>query len=111
MGWNGVKNANKIAGVYAIEVVYENEVFVYIGQSTNIMSRWTGHMVDLLTDKHHSPRLQSLFNLVGVTNLSFRILEVVEKMPPKVLRSVLLTTERKHARTVPKRFLLNAKRL
>ena len=65
-------------GIYKIENKTNGKV--YIGQSKNIMQRWSIHEQMLLKNEHHSKKLQKDFNnsLNGLQDFSFEILEICE---------------------------------
>ena len=63
----------KLACIYKISI----GEYYYIGKSTDGFSRWQGHYTKLKQGTHHSPELQSKFNELGVTSLTFTILEYV----------------------------------
>ncbi len=61
------------SGIYKILNVLNNKF--YIGSSKDIKQRWTRHLKDLKSNKHHNIHLQRSFNKYGLS--SFR-LEIVE---------------------------------
>jgi hypothetical protein len=63
----------KCAGIYKISI----GEYYYIGKSIDTFSRWSSHYTLLKLNKHHSPKLQSKFNELGVVGLTFCILEYV----------------------------------
>lgn len=65
-----------VSGIYAIT----NEVTkqLYIGSSKNIYSRLTTHIKMLHAKKHHSYKLQQVFNVHGLSAFSFTIVEEVD---------------------------------
>lgn len=63
----------KLASIYIIEI---GECY-YVGLSKDTYSRWQNHYTLLKMNKHHSPELQSKFNEVGVTGMTFRVLEYI----------------------------------
>lgn len=63
----------KLGGIYIIEV----GDYYYIGKSVDIFSRWQSHYTSLKLNKHSSPKLQKVFNELGATSLTFRVLEYV----------------------------------
>lgn len=60
-------------GIYAIR----NKVtkHIYIGESLNVGVRWSKHIEDLETEKHHSYKLQQEWNEYDVSNFAFKIIE------------------------------------
>lgn len=62
----------KIAGIYRISV----GEYYYIGKSVSIFDRWNSHIVLLVMGKHHSPLLQNKFDIYGLVNFKFEIVEV-----------------------------------
>ena len=63
----------KLAGIYKISI----GEYYYIGKSLSIYDRWQSHYTKLKVGNHHSPALQLKFNELGVTSLTFSILEYV----------------------------------
>lgn len=63
----------KCAGIYKIQV----GEYYYVGMSVDIFSRWTSHYTLLKMNKHHSIRLQELFNKSSMSDITFSILEYV----------------------------------
>lgn len=60
-------------GVYAIKNKITGKM--YIGESTNITSRWKTHKQDLNNNTHHSYKLQKEWNEYGESSFQFRIIE------------------------------------
>mgnify|MGYP003676449935 CR=1 FL=1 len=52
-------NYKKLSGVYCITSI---DGFYYIGYSTNVFSRFSGHYNMLITGKHHSSKFQEHYN-------------------------------------------------
>ena len=48
---------------------------IYIGQSTNIETRWKDHVIRLKEGKHDNRYLQNAWNKYGASNFSFSVLE------------------------------------
>jgi hypothetical protein len=63
----------RLSGIYKITI----GEYYYIGKSLSIYDRWQGHYTKLKQGTHHSPELQSKYNELGVTSLTFSILEYV----------------------------------
>lgn len=63
----------KLGGIYIIEA----GDYYYIGKSVDMFSRWQNHYTTLKQNKHSSPKLQQVFNQLGVAGLTFRVLEYV----------------------------------
>lgn len=64
------------AGIYAIQRKDSDER--YIGSAVNIGRRWSTHRHALRRGKHHSPRMQNVWNKHGEDVLEFVVLEAVE---------------------------------
>lgn len=64
-----------ISGIYAITCEVTKQL--YIGSSKNIYSRLTTHIKMLHAKKHHSYKLQRVYNSHGLGAFSFTILEEV----------------------------------
>lgn len=60
-------------GIYKIENTHTHKV--YIGQSTNIESRWEHHLTALRHNKHRNAHLQNSWNKYGANCFIFSILE------------------------------------
>lgn len=71
---------NKRSGIYAIINKVNNKI--YIGQSSSITERWKVHKYLLKNNKHYNKHLQSAYNIDGLSNFQFLILELCgqEKM-------------------------------
>lgn len=65
----------KQSGIYKIKNKQNNKV--YIGSSNNVLKRWTDHISNLITNTHHSYKLQADFNKYGLTAFTFEVIEVV----------------------------------
>lgn len=63
----------KLACIYIISI----GEYYYIGKSLDWFGRLNSHYTLLKQGKHHSPKLQSLYNELGIENFSFRVLEYV----------------------------------
>jgi len=66
-----VENSN--CGIYKITNLKNNKA--YIGQSTDIKSRWNNHKIELRNNTHRNSHLQNSFNKYGEDAFEFRILE------------------------------------
>lgn len=62
-----------ITGVYKITCLTTG--MVYVGSAVNIRDRWKKHIRDLKKQRHHSPHLQSAWNLYGQGNFEFAMIE------------------------------------
>ena len=65
-----------ISGVYKISSI-SNRNF-YIGSSINIHKRWYRHKLSLKNNKHHSIRMQRIFNKYGADDFIFEIIETCD---------------------------------
>lgn len=65
------------SGVYCILCGSNNKF--YIGSSSDMTSRWHGHISALRHNKHHSYYLQQCFNKYSVGNFLFIVIERCEK--------------------------------
>ena len=63
----------KAAGIYIIEI----GEYYYIGKSVDLFSRWQSHYTQLKLQTHHARELQDMFNQIGLTGTTFRVLEYV----------------------------------
>jgi group I intron endonuclease len=61
----------QIIGIYCIR---RNDKF-YVGQSTDILSRFSQHKNSLKLGNHHSRKLQNAYHKYGLDELSFEIIE------------------------------------
>ena len=66
-----------LSGIYSISC--ESTGKIYIGKSTNIGRRFSGHLFHLLSGDHSNKYLQGDFNQYGYRKFAFKILEVVDK--------------------------------
>lgn len=64
---------NSNCGIYKITNLKNNKA--YIGQSTDIKSRWNNHKIELKNNTHRNSHLQNAFNKYGEEAFEFRILE------------------------------------
>lgn len=62
----------KICGIYAIENIINKKV--YIGQSNNILLRFSNHKYELNNNKHFNSHLQRAWYKYGKENFIFKIL-------------------------------------
>ena len=80
------------AGIYKITNIINNKI--YIGESLNIEERWDKHKEDLKNNSHHSYKLQNDYNIYGLDNFDFNIIENVEyDLKPFIKKLVLLALE------------------
>lgn len=61
------------SGIYSIRSKTTGQL--YIGGSIQIEKRWIRHLRDLKNNKHHSFKLQDIYNQSGDSDLEFKILE------------------------------------
>ncbi len=61
------------SGIYQIKNIITDKV--YIGSAININLRWKEHLNDLKGNKHHSIKLQRSFNIHGIDNFMFEVIE------------------------------------
>ena len=64
---------NSNCGIYKITNLKNNKA--YIGQSTDIKTRWKNHKIELKNNSHRNSHLQNAFNKYGEEAFEFRILE------------------------------------
>jgi len=64
---------NSNCGIYKITNLKNNKA--YIGQSTDIKTRWNSHKNELRNNTHRNSHLQNAFNKYGEEAFEFRILE------------------------------------
>jgi len=64
---------NSNCGIYKITNLENGKV--YIGQSTDIKSRWNNHKIELRNNDHRNSHLQNSFNKYGEEAFEFRVLE------------------------------------
>lgn len=64
---------NKISGIYKITCLIDGRC--YIGQSVDINVRLKQHKSNLKNKRHNNKYLQGLFNLYGINNFTFEIIE------------------------------------
>ena len=67
----------KIVGIYKITNLKNGKI--YIGQSIDVLERFIQHKSDLKGNRHVNKHLQSAYNLYGLKNFSFEILEECSK--------------------------------
>jgi len=68
---------NIISGIYCIENLVNHKK--YIGQSVNILDRWSKHRSELNRGKHDNDYLQKSWNKYGSDCFAFSILERCER--------------------------------
>jgi len=64
----------KIIGVYKITNIKNNKV--YVGSAININNRFKTHKRLLKNNKHYNSHLQSSFNMYGIENFQYEIIEI-----------------------------------
>lgn len=69
----GVKRVFTKPGIYYIKAKDQN----YVGSSINIKDRLMEHRQKLSSDKHHSIRMQRIYNKYGQDSIFFSVLEVI----------------------------------
>lgn len=73
-----------VAGVYMIYCDADEKA--YIGSTTNLYGRLSGHKIMLKQDKHANKHLQAAFNKYGLATFSFLTLEIMHGGPtPEML--------------------------
>ena len=65
-----------VSGVYKITCLKNG--MIYIGSSNNVGSRLSNHKYNLKNNSHHNYYLQEDYNLYGINNFKFEILETCE---------------------------------
>lgn len=74
---NSLNVTANIMGVYKIQHIPTGKI--YIGSSCDILSRWKDHKRKLEQNRHHSYKLQDVWNSEPVkSNFSFEVIEVVD---------------------------------
>jgi group I intron endonuclease len=71
--YNLDRNIYNGSGIYCIRNIKNDKI--YIGQSTNIASRFREHRSNLKNNRHGNQHLQNSWNKYGELNFSFEILE------------------------------------
>lgn len=64
---------DKLAGIYKITNKQNNKI--YIGESEDIAHRWIEHITDLVCGEHCNSKLQTDFDIYGIKNFEFDILQ------------------------------------
>jgi len=84
-----------IIGIYKITNNINGKV--YIGESLNIEERWNIHKNELKENKHHSYKLQNDYNIYGVDNFTYEIIETLNNdYTPFLNQMILLVYEHKY---------------
>jgi group I intron endonuclease len=65
-----------LIGIYEIMNIISNKS--YIGSSKDIETRWKRHIRDLNNNKHHNIYLQRSFNIYGIDNFQFNVIELCD---------------------------------
>lgn len=73
-----MKKQTNNAYIYKITCLVTNEF--YIGSSNNYNKRITRHKRSLFTNKHHSIKLQNAYNIYGLDNFKFEVIEITTKI-------------------------------
>ena len=68
---------NHKSGIYMILSKANNKV--YVGQSSSLTTRWKYHKWELVNNKHKNRHLQKAFNIYGLENFEYKILEYCEE--------------------------------
>lgn len=66
----------KVPGVYVLTCTATNEK--YVGCSGNIHNRLKGHFSLLKHGRHHSPRVQELYDEYGLEGFAWEVLEIID---------------------------------
>lgn len=66
-----------VCGIYKITNILNGKK--YVGQSTNIIRRWSHHKTNLIKGTHVNLYLQRAVNKYGLKSFSFDVIETVEK--------------------------------
>lgn len=84
---------SRAAGIYSITSKINGNR--YIGSAIRISDRWSAHLSNLKTDKHHSQHLQNHYNKYGKDDLVFTVLETIDRgdLPLKDFKDLLLERE------------------
>ncbi len=64
---------DKLAGIY--KITNKKNSKIYIGESEDIPHRWMEHITDLICGEHCNSKLQTDFNIYGIKNFEFDVLE------------------------------------
>ena len=67
-----------MTGIYCIKNLINNKL--YIGRASNIVKRKSEHFRTLNLNTHHNTHLQNAYNLYGVNNFEFKVLEYCSKI-------------------------------
>ena len=68
-----IKMKNVICGIYKITNIDNGKM--YVGQSNDVLDRWTHHKYYLKTNKHMNKRLQYSYNKHGEDKFIYEIIE------------------------------------
>ena len=81
----------KIIGIYKIKNLINNKV--YIGSSTSILVRFSAHKNTLRKNEHFNKHLQSAYNIYGLENFSFDILEIIDETDENLIKDLIKERE------------------
>lgn len=83
---NWLKKKSKIVGIY--KIIDKESGRCYVGKSTDIFERFKTHIMSLVFGSHHNKELQLIYNQVGLTSLSFEVVEVLDEFSSEELLSI-----------------------
>lgn len=75
-------------GIYKITNKENNKV--YIGETLNILERWSTHISNLKNGSHHSYKLQSDWDLYSEEDFEFKIISVLDESIPNFIDKYIL---------------------
>lgn len=68
---------SRVIGIYKIASLSHPDR-CYIGSSSHLSARWSGHRKNLQRNKHHNNKLQNHYNKYGKDDLEFSIIKLCE---------------------------------